>query len=115
MNCAACAAALKPVHWNPNDGDAAYQFEGAMWIAILGGYSMFTDNLQSEGNYAQGSDYELVICHECAHKLCAENPWLANVIQPYFSHGHSLAYQEEHPDHGGWDYDIRPNVEFKLR
>ena len=52
-------------------------------------------------------DYEAVICHECAHALCAQVPWLAKLLNPHGSHAHRTAWKEAHPDHWGWDYDIR--------
>lgn len=57
-------------------------------------------------------DYEIVICHECAHKLCDENPWLARIINPHGSHSHKTQYVETHPDHYGWDYDRHKPHEF---
>lgn len=48
-------------------------------------------------------DYEAVICHDCAHALCAAVPWIEKLIRPHGSHAHKTEYQEAHPDHRGWD------------
>lgn len=50
-------------------------------------------------------DYEAVICHDCAHSLCAAFPWLDKLIQPYRSHSHRQEYIDANPDHPGWDID----------
>ena len=42
-----------------------------------------------------GGDYEAVICHECAHELCAKVPWLYQLINPPHSHSHKSKYYEE--------------------
>jgi len=51
------------------------------------------------------ADYECVICHDCAHALCAQVPWLERLLEPHRSHAHRTAWKEEHPEHYGWDYD----------
>ena len=51
-------------------------------------------------------DYEAVLCHDCAHGLCEREPWLNKLIDPLRSHAHKTAYQNAHPDHFGWDYDM---------
>jgi len=50
-------------------------------------------------------DYEVVICHECAHKLWEAVPWLERLIPAHGSHAHRTGWKEAHPDHYGWDYD----------
>ena len=50
-------------------------------------------------------DYEAVLCHECAHYLCAAEPWLDKLLNPYGSHAHRTAWKEANPDHFGWDYE----------
>lgn len=49
-------------------------------------------------------DYEAVICHECAHQLCADVPWIERLIHAHNSHSHKTSYHEAHPEHWGWDY-----------
>ena len=53
------------------------------------------------------ADYEAVICHECAHKLCDTIPWIHKLLNPHGSHAHKQEYHEAHPDHDGWDYEPR--------
>ena len=50
-------------------------------------------------------DYEAVICHECAHALCAAVPWIERLLNPYGSHAHRTAWKDAHPEHWGWDYE----------
>ena len=52
-----------------------------------------------------GSDYEAVICHECAHALCEQVGWIGKLLQPANSHAHRTEWKEAHPNHYGWDYD----------
>lgn len=74
------------------------------------------DNLDWEPEYREERvlpgqpDYEAVICHECAHELCATVPWVERLIRPHGSHAHKTAWKEAHPEHWGWDYD-RHNVQ----
>jgi hypothetical protein len=60
-----------------------------------------------ESRILEGADYEAVICHECAHALCATVPWIEKLINPHGSHAHRTDYHDAHPDHYGWDYDPR--------
>jgi hypothetical protein len=48
-------------------------------------------------------DYEAVICHECAHELCKQVPWINKLIDPYNSHAHSRDY--DWTGHQGWDLE----------
>lgn len=52
-------------------------------------------------------DYEAVICHDCAHELCATIPWVERLLHAHNSHAHRTAWKEAHPEHYGWDYDNR--------
>jgi len=89
--------------------DNQYAYDNALWIAFHGGYGMFVDNIDAtlDGNYGviKGADYELVLCHECAHAFFDHNPWLTEIVNPHDSHAHTTAYHKAHPDHKGWDYD----------
>ena len=53
-------------------------------------------------------DYEAVLCHDCAHDMCAREPWLALLLNPHGSHAHKTEWKDAHPDHWGWDYDRHP-------
>lgn len=48
-------------------------------------------------------DYEVVLCHDCAHALCEAVPWINKLIEPLRSHSHREEYMAAHPDHQGWD------------
>ena len=102
--CTKCDKVLVPVH-----GDTNYQFDNALWIGLFGGYGMFVDNidetLAEQKNILKGSDYELVLCHECAHEFFDNNSWLKGIINPHKSHSHTEEYHQHHPEHYGWDYD----------
>lgn len=47
----------------------------------------------------------VVICHDCAHDLCAKVPWFNKLIDPHRSHAHRTDWKDAHPEHWGWDYD----------
>jgi len=65
--------------------------------------------LYNEDRMLEGQpDYEAVICHDCAHELCATIPWIERLINSHNSHAHRTAWKEAHPDHYGWDYDPDP-------
>lgn len=129
MNCLACDAELEPDFEGTN-----YQFDNALWIGFFGGYGMFVDNLEAtwpnngmerldedgvedpdwkptynEPHTLRGSDHEAVICHDCAHALCAAVPWIEKLLNSHGSHSHKTAYHDAHPDHYGWDYDRETN------
>lgn len=90
--CFACAA------WLEADDDTDYQFDNALWVTFEGGYGMFVDPMRHD-------DHKAVICHECAHKLCDENPWIEQLLNSFGSHAHrvdiipGLVAQ----GHQGWD------------
>lgn len=103
VHCLACNKVLE------SDHDTDYQFNNALWIAFHGGYGMFTDNcFEAIGRKLPGQpDHEAVICHECAHELCATVPWIDKLIQPLSSHAHRV---DKIPTllaegHRGWDLE----------
>jgi hypothetical protein len=98
--CRSCKAELIP----DAKSDTDYQFDNALWIRFDGGYGMFIDPFDEAPPKA-------VICHECAHKLCDENPWLKDLLNPHGSHSHKSAYVDANPSHYGWDYDHRAESE----
>ena len=97
-NCNACGKEL-PTGWA---GAGYSQYENALWIQFHGSYGEFTDNLSQE----DVDHNTTVICHECAHALCDQHKWIADVLQPLRSHAHTTKFWSEHPDHEGWD---KPN------
>jgi hypothetical protein len=104
--CFSCGAELKPVFPEHVDPDAIKrddftQYDNALPITFDGGYGMFHDDMDA------GCRYEVVICHECAHKLCKVAPWVGALIDPATSHSHTEEYSKKHPNHFGWDYERR--------
>jgi len=99
--CNSCQALLEPVF--DQTLSETYQYDNVLWIGFFGGYGMFIDDgdsEQSERNLG-GAISQAVICHDCAHVLCDENPWLAEILDPLNSHSHS--YKREWGEHIGWD------------
>lgn len=107
-NCTACNEPLEPQY--PGD-EGPYQFDNNLILGLFGGYGMFVedpayvDNGNAEALAGIGATYEANLCHECAHKLLRENPWLEAVVNSHRSHSHTVAHKEAHPDHYGWDYE----------
>ena len=107
-SCYACNVELTP----DGNRDTDYQFANALWVDFDGGYGMFVDDIDSERPskhtpYKDQKRDRAVICHDCAHELCATVPWIERLLNPHNSHSHKTSYHEEHPDHYGWDYDRR--------
>lgn len=99
MKCYACEVELEPEGGLKTD----YQFDNALWVGFHGGYGMFIDPLQT--SKVLKAQEEAVICHECAHKLCDEVPWIGKLLDPHSSHSHKDSYRKANPNHYGWDYD----------
>ena len=103
MICAACTEEIS------TDFENDYQGDNNLWLGLFGGYGMFIESKDytSDNNLkvleGTGSTYEVNLCHECAHKLCQENPWLEKIINTHNAHSHTAEYWEKHPDHYGWD------------
>lgn len=96
--CAACG-----LHLTPDHADTDYQFDNALWIHFHGGYGMFVES----PDFTNG-ELKAVICHDCAHRLCAENPWLDRLLDPIGSHAHRQPEPYETlkaEGHRGWDID----------
>lgn len=98
MNCFKCDSELLPVHDSTD-----YQFDNALWIGFFGGYGMFVDNLDADHTPDLHADFQLVLCHDCAHTFMDENPFLKKLFHPFNSHSHTAAYMQKNPDHFGWD------------
>lgn len=76
-------------------------YDNALEIRFSGGYSMFIDPFGMPEPTA-------VLCHECAHAVCAAHPWLETLLDPAHSHAH---LPEHHPrlvaeGHQGWDLPV---------
>lgn len=121
MKCASCSKELEKVFEND---DSNYQYDNALWLGFYGGYGMFVESEEfaeetiveeaknsveedeKEETYEKilpYASYEAVICHECAHKLCEEKPWLNKLLKPETGHAHKVDYWKNNPDHVGWD------------
>lgn len=103
--CFKCNTELVPD--GPPNNQTKYQFDNALWLGLFGGYGMFVDNMtdfEPRDSILKGSDYECVLCHDCAHQFMDDNPWLKKLFHPYNTHAHKSAYAEANPDHFGWDY-----------
>lgn len=105
MNCQKCIKELEPEPFNKTTD---YQFENALWINFSGGYSMFIEDEDFSKNstspkHFPGSTYEVELCHDCAHELCAQNPWINALLRPERSHAHTEEFWRNNPDHEGWD------------
>ena len=83
--CYACSTKLTPVF----DEETTYQFDNALWLGFLGGYGMFTDNIRANHTLGEGRkgaglndpDYRVVICGNCATKLCDKVPWIKELLK----------------------------------
>lgn len=128
------------VHYYP---DGRWEYDNVLRLSMEGGYGQFTDlmvenmEIQAEVTGAPRGEIfldrhaptdaqkveilrrrwalmEIMLCHKCSHKLCDLFPAFANKIQPHSSHSHKMTYVEAHPDHYGWDYDMRKEREENL-
>lgn len=97
--CDACGEPLRLLSELP--GADEYQFDNALWLGFHGGYGMFIDPVGHADTTLAGVDREAVLCHDCAHRLCAENPWLDRLLQPTWSHAHPPGHRPA--GHPGWD------------
>jgi hypothetical protein len=98
--CLSCETELIPV--DGSEG-TTYHYNNALWIGFHGAYSMFVDDIDSETQELQGAAHEAVICHDCAHALCENIPWINKLLKPLLSHAHTSDYWKNNPNHSGWD------------
>ena len=94
-----CSACAKPI-WKEQDRDyPAVEPElmpNVLDIDLHGGYGMFFDD--------PNGDYNLLLCHECAHKLVHSSPFLTHLLKG--GHFHGFIYDEHGnlpQDNGGAD------------
>lgn len=104
FHCDNCQVQLLGVEPAPN----RYQFDNALWVTVHGGYGMFIDEWcpgnkpEEERNFPKVAG-EVVLCHDCAHKMCEVFPAFNNLISPFKSHTHRTEYKQENPNHPGPD------------
>ena len=96
MNCHACNAELVEVY-----GPTNYQYDNALWLTFDGGYAMFIDVIYDSERP------KVVICHDCAHRLCDAVPWIKKLLNPALSHSHLPGDWEGHE---GWDLPHKEEV-----
>ena len=92
MNCYSCNKPLEPVAISSME---SYQLDNALWITFSGGCGMFIDPIDEDQNN------NVVICHDCAHSLCATVPWIDKLLDPQESHSHRVGV--DWTGHTGWD------------
>lgn len=106
-NCVNCSKELKAGSINP---ESNYQFDNALWVGFFGGYGMFVDDIETDFGHKkpmlEGAAEEAVLCHDCAHELCEQVPWIKRLLRPEKAHSHSQEFWKTNPDHEGWDRDI---------
>lgn len=81
--CDACGKTLEKVF--DRTPPEVLQYDNALHVRFDGGYGEFVDNFGTE---EERDRYYAIICHECAHDLCAKVPWIKNVLLPERSHTH---------------------------
>ena len=104
--CYACGAGLQPECRGHSEQDALrYEhWDNALVVSLQGGYGMFIDNLDadiSRPDIGRLGEYKVVICHDCAHRLCEQVPWMNQLIEPLRSHSHKVG--RDWSGHAGWD------------
>lgn len=89
--------------------DESNQYDNAliMKIQFTGGYGMFVDDWDTESH----DKLKLIICHDCAHMLCELFPGIGKIIDPFSSHAHTSQFIANHPEHLGWDYLTREELD----
>jgi hypothetical protein len=98
---------LEPVFPGDQEFDG-YQLNNALWIGFHGTYGMFIEEREAQyedkpTDVLKHADKEAVLCHDCATRLCYEEPWLFDLLDPEHGHSHTLEYLAQHPNHRGWD------------
>lgn len=97
--CSACQAAPWTFQLSPGDGRAYVEYDNALFVSFDGGYGQFIDPLDS----SERERHRVVLCHQCSHRLCEQNPWLSDLLQPERSHAHTERFWADNPEHRGWD------------
>jgi hypothetical protein len=88
--CTRCGRELP--YLQPED-PSEYSYAKGLRLVATGGYGMFIDPMM-DGNP------EILLCHECAHAICAAMPWLAAAIDASF--GHSDGSTEDPGETAAW-------------
>lgn len=110
MTVTVCIACDKNLPLVDEGSETNYHFDNALWIGFHGGYGMFVDNEITGSEVLEGTDYEAVLCHACAHELCDKNPWIKKLLKPWGSHAHKYTFwenEENIQNHEGWDHPTR--------
>lgn len=99
VTCSNCETVLR----SATSSDTTRQYDNALWITFGGGYDMFIDYLTPE------EQPEVVLCHACAHALCATVGWIGALLNPHESHAHRSDEIDSllRAGHTGWDLERR--------
>jgi len=69
--------------------DYTTQYENALAVQFTGGYGMFDDPVEKIfGDPFYERNQTLILCHDCAHNLVENNPWIRKVVNDKQSHTH---------------------------
>lgn len=79
--CDSCGEVLTPVFPDLNRRKTDCQYNNALVIDFTGGYGMFDDDIPNLTKQA-------ILCHDCAHKLIAENLWIRHFVDDRAGHMH---------------------------
>jgi hypothetical protein len=94
-----------------HERDGGTQYDNALIITVSGGYGMFV-----EVPMMGGPDENLIICHDCAHRLCFMFPAFNDLIDPARSHTHRTDWLRENPDHSdGAVYSFEGGIDLASR
>lgn len=94
--CARCGTDKFQAVIEGEEPSKTFHLNNVLLVSFGGGYGMFTDPT-SKWEIAELKD--IVICHDCAHKLCENEPWIGKILEPEMSHTHTQEYLDSHPDH----------------
>lgn len=82
-----CSACKKPLWKEKDNWYPAVEpelMDNVLKMNLLGGYGMFFD---TDFTAAHPGDYDLTLCHECAHKLVGASPFLTRLLKGGHFHG----------------------------
>lgn len=83
-----CTRCGTPLPYLQPDDPSEYSYDRALRIRASGGYGMFIDP------FVDG-DPEILLCHACAHAVCAALPWFAAAIDADFGHSDGSSVDPE--------------------
>ena len=51
-------------------------------------YAYGEDEAPGKNKQIPHASFEALICHDCAHALFEQNPWMNDLLRPFHSHSH---------------------------